>query len=413
MMKFSEITVEQLEQLSQQHPDGNFVQSKGMAITQKQLGKIPLCYGVFDDDKLIGGALVNIRQGKLKMKFAHINQGPLLDFNNPELTRFFFKELVRVLKEKQVVSCVVTPNFTYQQRDIEAQPVEHGIRHDDYHQLLLNCGLKFHGFDDSLINGVGRWFFEKDLTEFDSEAALISSYSTNTKRKITAAKNLPIEIVSLKFDQMADFQEVMKHTTSLKGFAYRDNMYGLMKEHFGEDCQIWLAQLDNRQYSQQLNNQKEQLTLQVATLQESVAHNEKKSEVNKLKETSRLLESVLSKLHQIEKYQDQEQVVLGGAMFVKYNQEITYVHGGSYHDLVSLNAIDLLLHNALLWGIENHSKTFDFYGTRGAYCGDKEEGVYRFKKGFRGVVVEQPGNYELPVNPFKYRLLSLINKIRK
>ena len=53
------------------------------------------------------------------------------------------------------------------------------------------------------------------------------------------------------------------------------------------------------------------------------------------------------------------------------------------------------------------------YGTNGKFNGYEDEGVYIFKKGFGGRVIEQPGNFRLVVNSMMDKLYNLSRIIRK
>ena len=64
------------------------------------------------------------------------------------------------------------------------------------------------------------------------------------------------------------------------------------------------------------------------------------------------------------------------------------------------------------WALENKSTSYNFYGTQGKYAEANDLGVYNFKKGFGGYVLEQPGNFELEVMPLINKVYQSIHKLR-
>ncbi|MDE6195383.1 MAG: peptidoglycan bridge formation glycyltransferase FemA/FemB family protein, partial [Erysipelotrichaceae bacterium] len=57
---------------------------------------------------------------------------------------------------------------------------------------------------------------------------------------------------------------------------------------------------------------------------------------------------------------------------------------------------------------------YNFYGTSGIFDESAEDyGVYKFKRGFGGNVVELIGTFVLPVHKFWYFLYTQLKKIRR
>ena len=62
------------------------------------------------------------------------------------------------------------------------------------------------------------------------------------------------------------------------------------------------------------------------------------------------------------------------------------------------------------YGIKNNFKTYNFYGITGNFDKkDPEYGVYEFKKGFNGKVVEYIGDFELPITHY-YHINKLLHR---
>ena len=65
------------------------------------------------------------------------------------------------------------------------------------------------------------------------------------------------------------------------------------------------------------------------------------------------------------------------------------------------------------YAIKNNFKRYNFYGIQGLPDPNKPGyGIYKFKKGFGGHVVELIGAYELPLNRFFYNTHKILSKIK-
>ena len=67
----------------------------------------------------------------------------------------------------------------------------------------------------------------------------------------------------------------------------------------------------------------------------------------------------------------------------------------------------------LNYAVNNNYKRYNFYGISNNFdTHDKDYGIYDFKKGFNGYVIEQIGELELPIT-FHYRIHKILSSIRK
>ncbi len=63
----------------------------------------------------------------------------------------------------------------------------------------------------------------------------------------------------------------------------------------------------------------------------------------------------------------------------------------------------------LEFALKEKVPVYNFYGVSGDRSG--HDGVYEFKKGFQGYMVDNMGAFILPINKFRYQFLQTIKKI--
>lgn len=122
---------------------------------------------------------------------------------------------------------------------------------------------------------------------------------------------------------------------------------------------------------------------------------------------------------------------VASAIYVRFGSTVTYLYGASDHAHREYMAPYLMQWAAITRAQAAGAKEFDFFGiatsattspTFGKPHAAEEHiyesthrysGVTRFKLGFGGKVLEEPGTTDLIISAFKYRLYQLFRKIRK
>lgn len=412
MFTFVEVTQEEFDNFSQNFERPAFVQSVAMVQIQKDQNKQVAIYGVKENNELIGAGLFVIRPVISKYTIAHCNQGPLIDYNNQELLKFYFNHVKQALKKYNCLHCLVTPNFEVQERNQDGKVVEKGFSNLSWINNLKSAGLVHQGFDNSLINGVGRWMFKKDMSQLTDEKKMMSSLNQSARTLINRVNRMPYHVEDLDLNNLEDFNQIMEHTSKRREFDNRGlDYFKSLKANFKDNLKVLVAYLNFNEY---LNDLKKQETDLLNKKEELLSKPETKKSKGQLNETESVLMSIQKRLKEVEllKFKD-ELVPLAGAMFVQHGSELTYFLSGAYDEYFGFDAPYILQKQALTWALDPSIITYNFYGTNGKFSGHEDEGVYIFKKGFGGVVIEQPGNFVLEVNPVMNKLYNLTRLIRK
>lgn len=415
-MVFTELTINEFEQFSQSFHPTSFLQSEAMALVQQEQHRKVVCYGIKDGTTIIAAGLFVLRKVLLNYYIANCHQGPLMDYHQQEVVSLFIKGLKAELKKLNCFKLVITPNFFVHPRNDQGEIIslENNLSVIEY---LGKLGLKHQGFENDLINGVGRWFFIKDLTSIHNQEDLLASYDQNTRNAIRKAQKLDVEVVEVEPSRYSEFKQLMEHTAQRRGFIDRkESYYALLMKHFKKDNKIkaYFAQINPKKAIEKLQQQR---LIEENNLSDTQAHLEKfpnsKKFINKKQAIIEMIESIDKRIETTtELSKDGDVVVLAGAIFIHHGNEVTYLFSGAYEKYFGYNAPYPIQMVAQQWALENNCTSYNFYGTQGKYAEANDLGVYNFKKGFGGYVLEQPGNFELEVMPLINKVYQAIHKLR-
>lgn len=98
-----------------------------------------------------------------------------------------------------------------------------------------------------------------------------------------------------------------------------------------------------------------------------------------------------------------------------YKKKLYYVYGGSSDQYRHLMASNLLMWEAIRFGMKLKAEIFDLWGSLPPNYSSVHPwaGFTRFKQGYGGKFVQFVGSYDLIINPFLYQLYTLVYPVRQ
>ena len=102
--------------------------------------------------------------------------------------------------------------------------------------------------------------------------------------------------------------------------------------------------------------------------------------------------------------------IIGAVLIIKNNREVYFLYEGYNKDLQDFYSSHLIKWEIIKKYLTLGYKIINFGNIKNM---NKTNGDYLFKMGFGGKVYEYIGTYDLIVNKWLYRLIKLINKIKK
>lgn len=103
--------------------------------------------------------------------------------------------------------------------------------------------------------------------------------------------------------------------------------------------------------------------------------------------------------------------VVSGAITMNVAGKTMYVYGASDNEYRNVMPNYLMQWEMIKWALETGCHIYDFMGIVGEL--DDNNGLYRFKKGFNGQLVEYVGDMEMPIKKLRCMLLNMAMKVKE
>ncbi len=221
-----------------------------------------------------------------------------------------------------------------------------------YRNMLISEGFRFKERTLGFDDFQCRFVFRLDVKN-KTEDEIFSSFHPKHRYNIRLAVRKGVEVGACGSEKSEDFAAIMKETAERDGFrAPGSEHYSKILDAFGENARLYMASYDGR--------------------------------------------------------------FIAGALAVRYGGKVWYFYGGSLDSGRNLMPNYLLQWEMIRWAIASGCSVYDFRGV----SGDTDEnsplyGLYRFKKGFNGKLVEFIGEADLVINPAADKFISVSQKIIK
>lgn len=407
-MNFLEITEEEYTKFWENHPNKTFLSSPKISKLREKSDWKTYYVGIKKDNKLVASAMLLSHERHFKVNEFYSPRGFLLDFNNEELLDFFTEKVKDFIKNKKGYVLRIDPYVIYKQRDIDGNIVKDGVDNSKVVDHLLSLGYKKVPTENKEQVG---WMFSLDL-EGKSEEQILKEMKPNTRNTIRKTEKIGIDVKEISYDELDEFQNIMKETGERKGFSIRklsyfQEMYNLF--HDSGEVKYFITSLDLKKYSDNLKKEKEEKLEKLNSLSEAKYNDgQKKNLENEIAS----LDKRINEAEETIKANNKDEIILSGSMFILIKPEIIYLSSGNYEEYMKYNSQYLIQWQLIKYGIEHGFKKHNFYGIpEDINTHPKDYGIYEFKRGFNGYVEELIGEYELPITKHYY-IFKMINKIR-
>lgn len=412
-MEFGIIGEEIFREFLKTHPLRTFLQSPEIAKIRSESGWNIEYVGLKNNQKLVAAVMLASKKNGLKYEYYAI-RGPLVDFNDEELTRTFFKYLKKYIKRKGAYILRIDPYIKAIDRDIDGKIIEGGI--NNYHIVNL---IKSLGFKKSKVDEQVRWVFVLDI-ENKTEEEIFKNMKPNTRNFISQSSKNGVIIEEISYDDLHKFKSLTQSTSDRIGFvdrklSYYQQMYKMFKPR--DEIKFFLAKLDLNFYINKLYNDLEKQKY----LLDKYDKKNYKDNTKDIENTKKAMSNIESRLEVANDLKDKNgnYLNLSATMFICNCDELVYLFSGNYDKYMKFNGQYAIQGMMIKYAIENNYKRYNFYGIPNDICSNPksyESGNYKFKKGFNGVVEELIGEYECSFGIYYYiynLLLNIKNIIRR
>lgn len=402
-----EITVEQFEGFVNGHPQLSFFQTEAMAKRRMHDGWGYVYVGFFDDETLKGVTMLYKRRLLFNKYHYESLGGPIFELED---TEEIFEAFKQYLDNNKVHECLVNPNIVSYLHDVEE---DHKVEQNDFTKnlrLIQKVGFNYlenSDQEDSLLN----WFYKKDISQFENEKELLDSFERETKRLVSLSLEGNLIFEELEVKDFPRLQNLVNKTATKENFASRNlQYYETLFEEFNkkDEAKFVIVKLDVEAYRKPFEDQIKDLEEKIAKDTET---NTKRS-LNRANQNQDVLNATKKKLALIADVND-DYIDLCGGVFLFMDHEVVYLIGGSDSRYFSFNGPQFMQWQIMSEALRRAIPTYNFYGTRGSFMGrPNEDGVYFFKKGFNGYLVENFGFFHYEGKGFVNKVIRTLKSLR-
>lgn len=418
-MEFCILNEIEFKEFSLNHKNRNFWQSVEMTNFRIHNGWKAHYVGVIENETILCAAALVSKPAFMGYEWFQALRGFLIDYENIELLDFFIKELKKYLKENKALYFEMEPYLEYKERDIDGNLVENGFDHSNIVHKLCDEGFIHSGFTIGLdLTKEPRFMFTQDLRGKD-EDTLLKNMRKQTRARLKKAISEGVILRELSIEELPVFEKIMEDTGKRKDFDVRElSFYSNFCKAFGEkNIKIILAELDVDDYIARIQNDLKDLEIQLQEMQQILADekNQTSKNIKKLEVIEQKITAAHKKLEDGETIlkEDGNHIQIATAFFITYGREILCLSSGTYTKFAKFNAQYYIRWYMLQYALKHNYERFNFYGLSGDFTPDSiDYGVFEFKKGFDGTVVELVGHFLLPVNKFMFNLYETLRKVK-
>ena len=367
-MTFEEIGEEEFRHYADTSPYRSFMQTPEIAKYRESNGWTVYYLAAKHGQEIKAATMLVAKPTFLGKSTFIAPGGPLLDLEDQPLTDFFFRSLKKYIKSHNGYHLHISPYYEITERDRHGDPIKGGFNHQKAISNLKNLGFI------ELKNASQPKYMYALTIDGKTPEELMKDFKSNTRGHIRKAEKMNVKIRELKKDELAIFKQITESTSKRREFTdrpleYYEQMYDLFVPR--KEAMFLVAEVENAP-SKTTGQQKKSASTPPSRLPLSVA------------------------------------------MFMLYGSEIVYLFSGSDEKYMrDYNAQYELQWYMIKYAATHGFKRYNFYGIHGLPDDSRPDGVYEFKKGFGGQVLEYVGTYELSISPFFYNLHHILSGLKQ
>lgn len=405
-MIFTEISSNELQAVQEKNNDRYYLQQAAVYSNMQKFNNLKTkILAVKENDEVLAYATFIYFPYKKFFFKVTAQHGPIMDYSNTELVKFYMTELKKYFAKDFRVLCVRVNPFLNERiyKDIEyVETTKESIETD---KILTSLGYK--PLNDDLFTNptlASRCIYSRELEETLTEDTLLKTVSTMAKRSINKAikEGITVKEIDIFNDEdAAVFDSINKSTEDRINFQIRTSEYFRnLKTALGDKLHLMVSYLDCDSLISKLNKEIEDFNAEKNKLTEKLESGKVNPEktMNKI---ARIDESIAFNNDKIAKISSLKEehgniIYLSCASFIETKQDLIYFTGGMKKEFSRFNGSYLVMYTMIKYAIRNNFKIFNFFGTSKEFTSEDatDYSVLQFKRHFNGNVEYFMDNYE-------------------
>ena len=406
-MIFTEISSDELQMVQEKNDNRYFLQQAAVYSKMQNFNNLKTkILAVKENNKILAySTFIYFPYRKFFYKVT-AQHGPIMDYSNNELVRFYMTELKNYFAKDFRVLCVRVNPFLNERiyKDIEyVETTEAAIKTD---KILTSLGYK--PLNDDLFTNptlASRCVFSKPLDENITESNLLKNVSQIARYTINRTMKEGVQVREIDIFNEEDakiFDEINRDTEERIDFSIRDNTYfKSLKNNIGDKAHYLVSYIDCDQFVETTTTTIANLEKERDDLKEKLEQgkvNAKKA-TNRLKEFDENIAIWYKKIDKIKELKEENGNVinLSCATFIESGQDLIYFTSGAMRKFHRYEGPYAILFHMMKYAIKNNFKYFNFFGTSKDFHSEDatDYGVLQFKRNFNGNIEYFMDNYEI------------------
>ena len=403
-MMIIELNEEQFRSYANFHSNRNYFQTVEFANMYELYGYKKLYVGLVDDNNnLIAASLLLLNKIK-NYKYAYAPRGFLIDYNDMELFKTFTIMLKNYLKRIKVVFVKVDPRFVYKKYDKDLNIINDNSKMIPFLESLDYVHLGFNTYFESINSR-----FEVISTDFGSIKEAYDSLSRNVKRSIIENNKMGISIHEGDASNIDLFYNIIKKKTK-NNLVYFKNYFKCFNTQDNK-IELYFAKINTETY---VNNYRYLVNKETKN---NNLINGKMQDINSYKSKNLLDKKILSD-HLLQEYNNKlvdainlyknypNGLIVGTCAVIVNNKEVYFLMDGYVPELKEIHTSYSLKWEIIKRYINLGYEVFNLGEITGNFSSENNKyyGLFFSKMGFNSYVYEYPGEFDLVVNKFMYKL---------
>ena len=420
-MELVELKDKEFDKFAINHEYGSFLQNSYWGKIKEYNGWSHVILGIKDKKNNIKAATLLLFKKIPFGKMFYAPRGYLLDYNDLDLFEKFDKLITDYAKEHGGSFLKLDPYVIKKQRDKDNNIVEGGIDNTRVIDKLKELGYKEQNGKTGEQSLQATWMYwirlkGRTLEEIDADM------TSKTRQMIRKNEKRGVVTREGTADDLEEFQKIEEHTGDRRGFISRPLDYiKKMYEEFGNGkyVKLYFADLHIKDQLDSFKEEYERLDKEYKQLMRDIESGRKHLTENKLKLKTDELERIKKEIDEYEKLHEEYGDVkpIGAIIYLVYGNEVLSFIGGAYDSFLEFQPFYTVHYDMIKYALENGYSYYNFYGISSNLTPeDPLYGIYQFKRGFGGEVVELIGEYDkkLSASYDLYKLAyGIVHKCKK
>lgn len=414
-MKFTTLTEEEYRSFLENNPRASFMQTVELSNLKKELGSKIHFVGIKKDKEIIAGSLILEDSTIFNKKMFYAPRGLIVDYHDKELLSFFTEELKKYIKKHKGFILTIDPNVIYRTRTSEGEIDPNNKEDNESINNLLSLGYKHYGFNLYLDTMQARWCYRMTLDE-DYESKKVK-FSKSTRKNIDFCQKKGLMVREGTINDLEIMSEIFEITSKRKDFFSRSlEYYQKMYHHMKNLMTIYIAYLDPNVYYEHTLNLLEEAKKNYDNILVKMEKDMVGAKLLNQKETAlKQIAKYEKELEKAEKFKEEnpDGKDIGCLLSLRSGNEYLTLSSGTLAEYREFTPKYLMYEHHIKEAYKEGFKYCNFYGITGDFNPKgKYYGIYEFKKGFNGNVIEYIGQFELKVTNF-YIIYKFLKRVKK